>query len=84
MAHGGVTVTTPADSGICLRICVIYDSREGADVTIAPQKTRVVLKFTGSIFQSRKCKSDASEETRWMKALEHKGGDSCLIIKITA
>lgn len=38
MVHSSVTVTTPADSGICLCICVIYDSHEGVDVTIAPPK----------------------------------------------
>lgn len=51
-------------------------------MTIAPLKTIVVLKFTGNIFQSRKCKSDASDKNRWMKALEHKGPGSCFIIKL--
>lgn len=70
MVHSRATITGLADSEICLSICVIYDSHEGVDVTIPPrppQKTIVVLRFTGFIFQSRKCKSDASEENRWMK-----------------
>lgn len=83
MVHSSGAITGLADSEICLRICVIYDSHEGVDVTIPPLKTIVVLSFTAIIFQSRKCKSDASDENMWMKVREHKGTDGCLIIKLS-
>lgn len=38
MAHSSATITGLADSEICLRICVIYDSHEGVDVTIPTPK----------------------------------------------
>lgn len=82
ITHNSATITGLSDLEICLCICVIYDSHEGVDVTIPPLKTIVVLRFTGIIFQSRKCKSDASDENWWKKVLEHKGTDSCLIRKL--
>lgn len=55
---------------------ILRDSLEVVNVTIAPLKTKIVLNFTGNTFQTGKCKSDASNETRWKEALEHTGSNS--------